>query len=96
MSNEFAPPPFKPAEATQTLKRQLRDLRLTERAGAFELRGFVVVELSPGETTIDTRLAKRPARTPEWTRQSLKSSADVRRFVESVRQQLVRWSTADE
>ena len=96
MSEESEAPPFKPVEAMQNLKRRLHDLRLAERAGAFELRGQTVVELSVGDTAIETRLAKRPARTPEWTRHSLKSSADVRRFIESVKQQLARWNAADE
>lgn len=98
MSEEFAfaPPPFEPAEALPGLKRQLRDLKLVERAGAFELRGSSVIQLQAGDTTIDARLAKRPARTPEWSTHTLKSGADVRRFVDTVKQQLSRWSTADE
>jgi hypothetical protein len=92
----FAPPPFKPLDALAGLKRQLRDLKLTERAGAFELRGSGVVQLQAGDTTIEARLAKRPARAPEWTVHTLKSGADVRRFVDAVKQQLARWSAADE
>ena len=93
MDNFFAPPPFKPAEALAQLKRQLRDLRmLTERGSAYELRGQAVVELAADDAAIDARLAKRPARTPEWTRHTLRNSAEVRRFVDTVKAQLAAWS----
>jgi hypothetical protein len=93
--SSFAPPLFKVPESLQTLKRQLRELRLAERGDVFELRGQTVVELKAADTTIDARLAKRPARSPEWTRHQLKNGADVRRFVDVVKQQLARWSDAE-
>jgi hypothetical protein len=93
MDDFFAPPPFKPAETLAQLKRQLRDLRaLTERGSAFELRGQAVVELAADDAAINARLAKRPARTPEWTRHTLRNSAEVRRFVDAVKAQLAAWS----
>jgi hypothetical protein len=89
----FAPPAFKPAEAVVQLKRQLRDLRpLAERGNAFQLQGQDVVDLQADDTLIRARLAKRPARTPEWTVHTIKSSADLRRFVDAVKTQLQRWS----
>ena len=44
MSDEFgfALPPFKPDEALQTLRRELRALGLTEREGRFERRGVLI------------------------------------------------------
>lgn len=93
MDDFFTPPPFKAAEALVQLKRQLRALRpLAERGNGFELQGRTVVELAAGEQHIDARLAKRPAVSPEWTTQTLKHSADVRRFVDAVKAQLARWS----
>jgi hypothetical protein len=94
MSEEtsFAPPPFKPEEALQSLKRHLRDLRLAERGPAFELKGQSVVELAVSGTTIEARLAKRPQRTPEWTTHVLRDGPGLRRFVDLVKQQLARWS----
>jgi hypothetical protein len=89
----LAPPAFKPAEALIQLKRQLRDLRLSERGAAFELKGRSIVELKATDASIEARLVKRPALTPEWTLHTLKNSADVRRFVDTVKQQLARWST---
>jgi len=93
MDDFFAPPPFKPAEALAQLRRQLRELRpLAERGNGFELRGQVVLELEAAGETINVKMAKRPARTPEWTHRTLASSADVRDFVAAVKAQLARWS----
>jgi hypothetical protein len=94
MSDDFfAPPAFKPAEALAQLKRQLRELRpLAERGNAFQLQGQDVLDLQAHDNTIRARLAKRPARSPEWTLHTLKSSADVRQFLDAVKAQLRRWS----
>ena len=93
MDDFFALPAFKPAEALIQLKRQLRDLRpLAERGAGFEIRGTSVIELEATDSTIEARLAKRPARSPEWTKHTLKNSADVRKFVDTVKQHLLRWS----
>jgi len=88
----FAAPPFDADDALVQLKRQLRELRLSERGHGFERKGCRVVELQRGATGIDARLAKRPAATPQWTTSALRSSAEVRRFVDTVKQQLARWS----
>ena len=94
MSDDFfAPPAFRPGEALVGLKRQLRDLKLSERGAGFELKGRAIVELSCDDATIHARLVKRPALTPEWNVHVLKNSADVRRFVDNVKQQLSRWSS---
>ena len=89
----FALPAFKPAESLVGLKRSLRDLKLAERGTGFELKGRSVVDLKATDTAIEARIVKRPALTPEWTAHTLKSGADVRRFVDTVKQQLSRWST---
>jgi len=89
----FAPPAFKPAEALPLLKRSLRDLRpLAERGDGFELNGLRVVELKAEPTTLDVRLAKRPAHTPEWDKLVLRNSADVRKCVDEVKKRLARWT----
>ena len=96
MDDFFAPPPFKPQEALVQLKRQLRELHpLVERENGFELRGQAVIELTSDDAAIQARLAKKPARSPEWAAHSLKSSADVRRFVDTVKQQMGRWNSDD-
>ena len=89
----FALPSFKPAESLVTLKRSLRDLKLSERGAGFELKGRSVVELKATDATIEARIVKRLALTPEWTTHTLKNAADVRRFVDTVKQQLSRWSS---
>lgn len=89
----FAPPAFKPDEALVQLKRSLRDLRaLAERGAGFELKGQAVVELAVDGSTIRARVAKRPARSPEWESRALKSSADVRQFAADVKKRLEAWS----
>jgi len=89
----FALPAFKPADALVGLRRQLRDLKLSERGAGFEMKGRAVVELACDDASITARLVKRPALTPEWATHVLKNSADVRRFVDTVKQQLSRWSS---
>lgn len=92
----FAPPAFKPDAALQDLRRRLRELRqLTERQSAagltLELKGSSVIELKVEAGLIAAKLAKRPARTPEWEGRSLKSGAEVRSFFDEVKRRLVRW-----
>jgi hypothetical protein len=92
----FAPPPFKPDDALVALKRKLRDLKLTDRGGKEYLLGArSVVQLTVDGSTIVAKLAKRPALTPEWTAHTLKSAADVRKFTDTLQQQLKRWGDED-
>jgi hypothetical protein len=49
MSDEgwgFAPSPFKPDEALQRLRRDLREAGLAEREGCFERRGLAIARLA--------------------------------------------------
>jgi hypothetical protein len=94
MSEDWAipAPAFKPDEALVALRRQLRDLKpLIERGARFEIRGQVVIELAVAGGRIDARLARRPARSTEWTPHPIDSAAALRRFVDEVRQRLPRW-----
>ena len=91
----FAPLPFNAPDALVQLKRQLRDLKLSERGSRFELKGRAVVELALQADHIDARIAKRASMTPDWAAYSLKSSADTRTFFDSVKRQMNNWS-ADE
>ena len=93
MDDFFAPPPFKPDEALVQLKRSLRELRpLVERGNGFELQGQRVIELAVDGATLQARIAKRPARSPEWETRTLKNSADTRQFTDEVKRRLGRWS----
>ena len=91
----FAPPPFDAAAALLQLRRQLRELKLDERGAQYLLKGRPVAELKAGDAAIEAWLVKRPAIAPVWTTHSLKSAADLRRFTDTVRLQLGRWSADD-
>lgn len=93
----FAPPAFKPADALVDLRRRLRELRtLDERNGAaggvvLNLKGQPVIELAAGPESIEARLARRPARSPEWQARSIRSNAQLRDFADEVRRRLAQW-----
>ncbi len=98
MDNDFfAPPPFKAEEALVQLRRALRDLRqLTERAGgassAWSFEGNEVLQLSAGDGTITARLARKPARSPEWDTRACRSAADVRKLQDDLKRRLAQWA----
>lgn len=93
----FAPPPFKPEEALQKLKRDLRDLGLAERAGVFERRGVAIARAVLAGAAIDAAIVKKPSRSsPEWQKKSLKSSAEARDFVADLKRKLAGWSDRDD
>lgn len=93
MSDEsIASPGFEPAQALVLLERQLRGLGpLVERGTRYEFSGRPVIELSATGVAIEARLARRPAASPEWAVQTLASSLDVRRFVDTVKKRLQQW-----
>ncbi len=93
----FAPPPFKPDEALQTLKRDLRALGLTEREGLFERRGRLIARAALNGAVIKAARVKRPVRSsPAWLDKVLRSSADMRDFVVDLKKQLAQWSDSDD
>jgi hypothetical protein len=91
----FAPPPFNADDALVQLKRQLRDLKLSERGKRFESKGLALVEMEIADGQLRAGIVKRPARTPEWSSRILKSSAEVRDFIALVKRHLSQW-TLDE
>lgn len=95
--NFFAAPPFKPDDALVQLKRTLRDMRgLAERGAGFEWNGRPVVTIAVDRETLQARLAKRPAASPEWETRTLRNGADVRRFGDDVKRRVERWKDRDE
>ena len=58
---------------------------------AFELRGKRVVELAVEDNSIQVKLARRLALTPEWDRLVVKSAADQRKLVDEIKKRLARW-----
>ena len=89
--SDFAAPPFKPAEALTQLKRQLRDLKMSERGTGFELRGKRVAELQIGGAVIAARIARKLALTPEWDSQTIVNANDQRKWIAEVKKRLERW-----
>jgi hypothetical protein len=88
----FAPPPFKAAEAWMGLQRQLRDLRLSERAGQWEFQGQALLRLSLDEAAGQLRAehALRSARGNTWKPLQLNSASEVRQLLEAIKRQLSR------
>ena len=93
----LAPPPFQAEEALQRLKRDLRDLGLTERAGSFERAGVALVRAAVSQGHIAAAVVRKPSRnSPEWQARSLKTSAEVRDFTQHLKKQLALWSDRDD
>ena len=85
------PPSFKPDAALIQLKRQLRDLKLTERGHGFERRGKRVAELQIEGVTIAARMARKLAITPEWDKLTMASASDQRKWLDELSKRLARW-----
>jgi hypothetical protein len=93
MSDDFfAPPPFDPASARATLARAMRDLKLIERNGAFELNGQPVVRVTVDGATLKLEVAKKPSRSPDWERSDADDHARLRRFIDDVKRRVSRWA----
>ncbi len=100
----FALPPFKADEALVKLRRDLKALKLTERGTPaqprFDWKGLPVVELdladaSSGKPAIVAAVAKNTSSRPQWERQTLSSSADVRKWLDGLRRKLQQWGDDD-
>jgi hypothetical protein len=87
----FAPPPFKPEEALLQIKRALRDLTLSERGAAFELRGKRVLELKLEGAQIHARIARKLALTPEFDKVVVSQTSDQRKLLDEIKKRLARW-----
>jgi len=97
MSDDFfAPPPFDPTTARATLVRALRDLKLAERNGAFELNGQPVVKVRIDGALLQLDVAKRPSRSPEWEHADAGDHARLRRFIDDVKKRVARWNEGRE
>ncbi|MDM4766237.1 hypothetical protein [Pelomonas sp. SE-A7] len=89
----FALPAFKPDEALQRLRRDLRELGLTEREGRFERRGNAIARAAVDGQQLRVAVVKRPARSPEWNEKMLKDSGQLREFVALVKKSLAGWGS---
>ena len=93
----FAPPTFQADEALQRLRRELRELGLSERAGVWERRGVAIARAAVEGEGIAVARVKRPSRnSPEWQARTLNASAHVRDFMADLKKQLAQWSDNDD
>ena len=93
----FAPPPFKPDEALQRLRREWRELGLTEREGRFERAGVAMARVTVDGAALSAALVRKPSRlSPEWQARTLKSAADVRDLTAELKKKLAAWNDRDE
>ncbi|MBI2733188.1 MAG: hypothetical protein HYX44_07790 [Aquabacterium sp.] len=103
LSDFFALPPFKADEALVKLRRDLRELKPLAEKGTgalvrFDWKGLPVIELAlqPGDKpALAVSLAKRPSQRPDWLKQQLASSAEVRKWLDEVKRSLKRWDDED-
>lgn len=93
----FAAPPFKADDALVRLRRDLRDLGLTEREGQFEWKGQAVARAMQDRDsgTLLAAIAKRPAHQPDWQSRTIKDSAQLRDFVTELKKRLGTWREDD-
>jgi hypothetical protein len=89
--DSFAPPPFDPATARASLARTLRDLKLVERNGAFELNGRPVVRVLVDGAALKLDVVRRPSRSPDWEHVQASDHAMLRRFIDDLRRRVARW-----
>ena len=93
----FAPPAFKPDEALQRAKRDLREMGLSERAGQFERNGVAIAKLTVDGAALKASMVKRASRSsPEWTHKTLTTSAMLRDWSAELKKKLAGWSDRDD
>jgi hypothetical protein len=104
-SDFFAMPPFKADEALVKLRRDLRELKTLSEKGTgavvrLEWKALPVIELTidigdDGKQTIAASITRKPSQRPDWTRQKLASSAEVRKWLDGVKLSIKRWHDED-
>jgi hypothetical protein len=97
MSDDFfAPPPFKPDEGLQRLKRELKGLGLTEREGRFERRGQPVARVALDGVQLKAARVREPGRSPQWVEKNINDGANLRDFIAELKRDLARWGDRDD
>jgi hypothetical protein len=92
----FATPPFNAESAFASLKRSLRDLKLVEREGTYELKGQPIARARMEDGRLLLDIVRRPSGTPEWEHLEAHDHAVVRRFLDDLRRRLLRWDDSRE
>ncbi len=82
--------------ARATLQRALRDLKLSERNGAFEMNGQPVVRARIEGAVLKLDVAKKPSRSPDWEHAEASDHAKLRRFIDDVKRRVSRWAEGRE
>ena len=81
----------------QRLRREWREMGLSEREGRFERRGVAIARAAVDGDHIAAAVVRRPSRnSPEWQPRTLTSSADVRDFSAQLKKKLTEWSDRDD
>lgn len=88
MSDFFAPPPFDADAALQKVRRQLRELNLTEREGRFEARGTAWARVRVEGDALLLDAVRAPARSPEWQTTTVRDHAQLRAWLERLARRL--------
>ena len=85
-------PSFKADDALLTLKRMLRDLRLTQRGDGFDWKAQRILEWTLQGDVIEVRLTNRPLASPQFDQMKISSSSQIRQLGEELQRRLARWS----
>ena len=91
----FALPAFQPDSALQAVQRAARDLKLSARGAGFDLRGKPVLQAAVEGDTLQVRLARKLAMTPEWDRHTVSNAAEQRKLIDELKKRLARWDQED-
>jgi hypothetical protein len=87
----FALPPFNPDSALASLRRTLREMKLVEREGVYELKGQPIARAQVDGAVLKLGVVRRFTGLPEWTQVEAKDHAVVRRFTDELRRRLLKW-----
>ncbi len=91
------PPAFDPDAALATLRRGLRELGLTERAGRHERRGIALARAAVEGDAVAAGLVRQPSRSsPEWQMRRLRSAAELRDWLAEARRRLAAWGERED
>lgn len=92
----FATPPFNAESAFASLKRSLRELKLVEREGTYELKGQPIARAHLEGGLLKLDIVRRPSGTPEWEHLEARDHAVVRRFLDDLKRRVLRWDDSRE
>lgn len=88
MDDFFAPPPFDADAALHKVRRQLRELNLTEREGRFEARGMAWARARVEDGALRLDAVRVPARSPEWQTTTVRDHGQLRAWLERLARRL--------